>query len=255
MTLIITHLSKYGIVHASDSNLTDNSGAAGEGQKTYRLPHINAGMTLAGSYSVGGQRMDEWLNAFIQAHATSDSPSLSTFAHNIKCRLETEMLPGEKNSGCIMHIAGYVEANNQSHPEFYSVRNVHGIDSATGAYKGCRQDFACVEEFWAIDGPRGDLLCAFERGTYQIYINGSAHGRMSYLAINNWLQQIFTVLWEQPGWGFRRPESLEETMVFVKTNLLVINALFKASNYSGPPIGGPIQIYGIPRPANTVTDF
>lgn len=255
MTLIITHLSKFGIVHASDSNLTNASGAAGTAKKTFELPHINAGMTVSGSYSVGGQRMDLWLDTFIQSHMASNSPSLFSFANSLKCSLENEMFPEEKDGGSIVHIAGYVEANGKSHPEFYSVRNVHGIVSATGEYKKPRNDFACVEEFWSIDGPRGDLLAAFERGDYQIYINGFAHGRMSYLVISNLLQQVFDHLWQQPGWQFRRPKSLEETKVFVETNLFVINALFKVSNYTAPFIGGPIQIYGIPRPANAVTDF
>lgn len=255
MTLILTHLCEYGIVHASDSNLTDDNGLAGEGRKTFELPHINAGLTLAGSYLVGGHRVDEWLDEFIQEHRASGAPSLLSFAQCLKDRLEIEMLPDEKALGCIMHIAGYVEVNGQSHPEFYVVRNVHGIDSVTGEYKRIREDFACVEEFWAIDGPRGDLMCAFERGTYQLYINGEPHGRMGYLAVNNLLQQLFNVLWEKPGWGFRRPQSMEETKVFVETNLLVINALFKVSNYSGPPIGGPVQIYGIPAPSNIVADF
>jgi hypothetical protein len=51
VTLIATVISKYGIIQASDSNLTDTEGrAAGAGQKLFDLPFAPAALTIAGSY-------------------------------------------------------------------------------------------------------------------------------------------------------------------------------------------------------------
>ena len=253
MTLILTHLSKYGIIHASDSNLTNDRGAAGQAKKTFALPHLNAGMTVAGIYAVGNQPMDQWLDKFIQSHAASNNPSLLSFARSMKDNLEAEMLPQEKKIGSIMHIAGYVEENGKAHPEFYHVRNVHGINDSTGEYTDIRQDFDYGEDFWSRDCPKNNLLSAFERDGYQIYINGFPAGRMGYLAVQDMLQKFFTAVWNQPGWKFRPPKSLDEATVFIRTYLLIINGLFEVSDYSAPLIGGPIQTHGIPRPPNALT--
>ena len=43
MTLILAHLSKHGIILASDSNLTSDSGDEGEGQKTFLVPYLQSG--------------------------------------------------------------------------------------------------------------------------------------------------------------------------------------------------------------------
>jgi hypothetical protein len=254
MTLIVTHISKHGIIHASDSNLTSAANAAaGQGRKTFPLAHLNAGMTVAGSYSVGRQPMDQWLDAFIQAHAASGEMSLSSFSRSIKNRLEGEMLPDEKGRGSILHIAGYVVEGGRSHPEFYFVRNVHGIDPTTGAYTDLRPDFACGEDFWSRDCPQNKLLERFERGDYQIYINGFPEGRMANLAVQGLLQEFFAAVWQHPDWRFRPPSSLDEAIVFVRTYMLIIHGLFEVSDYPAPLVGGQVQTYGIPRPANTVT--
>jgi len=51
MTLILTQLSKYGIIHASDSNISNERGELlGEGRKVFEIPHLNAGLSVAGSY-------------------------------------------------------------------------------------------------------------------------------------------------------------------------------------------------------------
>lgn len=94
MTLIVTYISKYGIVHASDSNLTSSSGdPAGEGRKTFPIPALNAGLTLAGAYSVAGTKMDAWMEGFIEAHT---AVSLDIFADKLKDALENQMSPSEK---------------------------------------------------------------------------------------------------------------------------------------------------------------
>ena len=66
MTLILTHISQYGIVHASDSNLTADGSHAGTASKIYPIAHLQAGLTVAGAFSVGGATMESWMPEFIR---------------------------------------------------------------------------------------------------------------------------------------------------------------------------------------------
>jgi len=107
MTLILTHLSLHGIIHASDSNLTSSGDvAAGQSQKTFPIPHLQAGLTVAGSYSVGGKEMRSWMTDFIQKQATNPTGTLASFAETLRTALEAEMTSGEKRGGSLIHIAG-----------------------------------------------------------------------------------------------------------------------------------------------------
>lgn len=133
------------------------------------------------------------------------------------------------------------------------MRNVQGIDFATGAYTNVRADFAYGEDFWSRDCPQNDLLNQFERGGYQIYINGFPEERMAYLAVQNLLGEFFAAIWQHPDWRFRPPNSLDEAIVFVRTYMLIIHGLFEVSDYPAPIVGGQVQTYGIQRPANAVT--
>src|SRR5258705_5648267 len=115
MTLILTHLSRFGIIHASDANLTSVTiGAAGQGQKTFRVDYLNAALTVAGSYSVAGFPMGMWMNDFINQMG-GGARSLSEFADALRARLQAEMLPAERDCGSMVHIAGYVEESGLQH--------------------------------------------------------------------------------------------------------------------------------------------
>jgi hypothetical protein len=62
MTLINTIVSKYGLIQASDSNLTRSGSATPEtGSKVFHLGFTQAALALAGTYEVGSQRMDTWM--------------------------------------------------------------------------------------------------------------------------------------------------------------------------------------------------
>ena len=81
MTLIITQISKHGIIHSSDSNLTDeNNKTAGVGKKCFAIPNLNAGLTVAGVFSVGSVRMDDWMNNFIDS---SPAITLEGLSHEL----------------------------------------------------------------------------------------------------------------------------------------------------------------------------
>jgi hypothetical protein len=254
MTLILTQISKYGIVHASDSNLTAGGGTpAGESQKTFGVKYLDAGLTVAGSYSVGGVRMNHWMNDFIQEQANAGISSLSDFSHNLGSALEAQMSRDEKSSGSMVHIAGYVPGESQLHPEFWFVRNVTGIDPHTGEYTGTSPSFQITEDFWTRDCPKQKLMEAFQTGSYQIYVNGFASGRIGFVFLQRVMNHFFYGVWNNPNWAFRPPCSIEENELLVELNVQIIGTLFQLSEYPAPFIGGDIQTYAIRQPANTAT--
>lgn len=256
MTLIITHINRYGIVHASDSNLTGSTDKdAGTGQKTFPIPHLKVGLTVAGSYSVGGVSMNKWMNDFIQDQQKKQNQTIETFSNNLKNELQLKMLPAEKRNGSLVHIAGYVEHENKSHPEFWFVRNIHGLNTKTGEYENIDETFEISEDFWNRDCPQGKLMEIFQDETIfsrQLYINGFTPGRIGYNVVSKKLDEFFLGIWNVPDWKFRRPKSLNETERLVKLYMQVINDLFVLSDYSAKYIGGGTQTHLIPQPANIV---
>jgi hypothetical protein len=83
MTLILTHLGRFGIIHASDSNLTSAlNTSAGQGKKTFALDYLNAGLTVAGAYSIAGIAMDVWMQNFIRGQEANGTRPLSQFARH-----------------------------------------------------------------------------------------------------------------------------------------------------------------------------
>ncbi|MFQ6100039.1 MAG: hypothetical protein ACE5OS_02235 [Anaerolineae bacterium] len=255
MTLILTHLNRYGIIHASDSSLTAGDMDAGQGQKTFEVPFLNAGLTVAGAFSVGREEMDIWMNDFIQSQASVNGLTLSGFAHRLESELQSRMLPGEKDGGSMVHIAGYAKEGNTYHPEFWFISNVHAIDRKTGEYGGIDYNFKSSEDFWTRDCPENNLMKRFQEhaGAYQIYVNGFAPGRISYVFLQRVMNEFLRTVWGNPNWKFRPPQSLKETEILVKMYIQVIINLFLLSDYSARFIGGEPQIYAIPQPENVVT--
>jgi hypothetical protein len=82
---------------------------------------------------------------------TREKPFSATF------KLEKETKPWSvwptipSNSGCLVHIAGYVRDGTGKHPEFYFVRNITGLHPSTGAYLGADPRFTTSEDFWTRD--------------------------------------------------------------------------------------------------------
>jgi hypothetical protein len=253
MTLIVTYISRFGIIHSSDSNLSSGAAAAGRGQKTFRLPYMRAGICVAGAYSVGGTAMDTWMKNFIHEQRISGTRSLTVFAHALRDVLQAEMDPAEKRRGSMCHIGGYVRTSAGWHPEFHFVRNIYAINQTTGEYEDFRQQFQVTEDFWGRDCPESNLMAAFQNGAYQIYLNGFASGRIGYLALQQHMTDFFSTIWQQPHWKFRPPASLEESVLFVKLYMAIVDTLFRVSNYSAPFIGGRPQVCAIRQPAGTVT--
>lgn len=254
MTLILTSINKYGIIHASDSALTSQNRPAGENKKTFEINYLHAGLTIAGAYSVSGVGMDIWMSDFIQKESNLKVFSLSQFANNLKNELETKMVAQEKNNGSMIHIAGYVEESSLYHPELWFVRNVTGINPETGEYIGVSHQFQVSEDFWTRDCPKYKSMEAFKEGVYFIYINGFASGRIGFNQLQSVLIPFFQQIWGNPSWKFRPPQSIEESKLLVELYFQIIITLFKISDYPAPFIGGGIQTLVIQQPLNIVRE-
>lgn len=194
--------------------------------------------------------MNAWMNNFIQAQANSRMGSLGDFAKALGGALEQEMFPHEKNFGSLVHIAGYVEEAGKSHPEFWFLRNVHGIDKTTGEYQNIDQHFELSEDFWTRDSLNSAIIEAFQQADY---INGFASGRIGFVAVRLVIDQFLDAIWSPPEWNFRPPKSINETKILIRMYMQIINSVFQLSDYSAPFIGGDIQTYLIPQPMNSVT--
>lgn len=249
MTLIATIICNHGIIQASDSNLTGSSGSVGTGPKVFRLGFSNGALALAGAYTVGTERMDNWLPACIASYSASAAPSLSGFANHLASQLESSSTPDKPR---LFHIAGYVQDTSGIHPEFYFVRNIQSINAKTGAYEGVTSNYQVTEDFWARDYPQTPVG-TFASGGSQRYFNGFPSGRIAYLGAMQKLQEFYEQVWNEPSWKFRRPASLDELAAFVQLELETINTLFTSSDYPSPYIGGVIQIEKIPAPSGAIS--
>jgi len=255
MTLIITHINRFGIIHASDSNLTSSDQDAGEVTKTYKIVFLKAGLTTAGSYRVNNVPMPEWMTDFIDKQSKITELTLKDFSHNLKHALQETMLKEEKENGSMIHIAGYVEEQGLYHPEFWFISNVHGIDPKTGEYEDIDENFAISEDFWNRDYRNNNLKETFQdpnQYSYQIYVNGLAPGRIGFNIIRTQLDRFFSSFWNVRDWKFRPPKTLKETKLYVEIYMQVINSLFIMSDYNARYIGGKTQTLLIPQPENIV---
>src|SRR6266852_1389118 len=133
MTLIATAISRLGIVQASDSNVTyvESDELAGQAQKVFRVDPVRGAVAVAGTYTVGGKPMGEWMPAAIRAYGATSVPTLYRFADYLRQRLAAEVTEDEHAQGSLIHLAGYVDTNFDAHPEFWFVWNV-GMDATTG---------------------------------------------------------------------------------------------------------------------------
>ncbi len=133
MTLIATHISKFGIVQCSDSNLTAGGKPAGVGKKVFDLPFGLGALSVAGSYTVSGRDMDAWMADCIDAYGKGPRPTLPGFAEDLRGRLSSELTDEEAEDLTLIHIGGYVDANDRAHPVLIFVNNIVGLKS-DGAY-------------------------------------------------------------------------------------------------------------------------
>ena len=254
MTLITTIISNFGLIQASDSNITRSDAAEPTpGPKVFRLQFVDAALALAGTYRVGDQRMDAWMPRCIRDYAATTQLSLEGFAGYLGDRLDRELTSRQRQDPTLIHIVGYVSDSGGAHPEFYFVRNVGDINGQTGAYENFHSRFQVDEQFWNRDYPAPSVRATLNVGGYHAYFNGTPDGRIAFVQFRQIFGAFLRMVWSQPNWKFRPPKSLDELASLVKLQIQTVGTLYEMSDYPAPFIGGEPQIERMTPPDDAVT--
>jgi hypothetical protein len=254
MTLILSVVSNLGLVQASDSNVTTfGSSSVRSDPKVFDLDFAIGALALAGTYRVGGHRMDTWMPGCIAdyAHDAGQCATLDGFSRFLQERLEHGLTASEATIPTLIHIVGYVnEPDGTPHPELHFIRNVGGISELTGEYQDITPTFTVSEDFWERDylSDHGNL----PPGGYRSYFNGTPHGRIAFHQFARHFRSYLQSIWEKPEWDFRGPETLGELAALVELQIRTIGTLYQMSDYPAPYIGGEPQVITLPRPPGSV---
>lgn len=235
MSLMTTHLDRYGIVMATDSNLTDTKTGhfVRASAKNFPLDCLPGCVSVVGGWNVGAVSTDEWMCDFIVRPETWALKTLDDFAASLYRTLPFDMTPEQRASPTIVHIAGYVpDPVLMWHPVHWTISNV---DLREGEYYSKPEGFALYEDFWVRDCRHKDSPTGFDRNpdahySWQVYANGHTPGRIVYMTTRGLLEQFFACIWSirnEPHWRFHPPRSLEESATFVQTYMSIVRDLFK----------------------------
>jgi hypothetical protein len=256
MTLITTHMDRFGIVMATDSNLAEpGSPRAQTAQKNFPIPHLEACACVANCWQVGGEKMGSWMTRFINWHEKYGFGTLQDFVSSLRDALQVQTNSAERSIGTIIHIAGYIPDEKLGvHPVHWTVSNMRLMDDS-GDYLPPTPDYEQHEHFWG-----HDCQCRYNgSGFYEyvygwaVYMNGMPSGRIAYATVRSALEKLWEGFWNmkgQKGWEFRAPNNIDDTAILVEFYMRTITTLFQVSDYPIPYIGGGIQMTKIPLPAN-----
>lgn len=248
MTLIASYITKFGIIQASDSNLSGKEGSAGFGQKVFPIPHLNASLAYSGVYSIDGKNIDQWMNEFINGSFFT-TETIEEFTKDLAVKMNSEMRAEEIKCVSIVHIAGYAKHDHQSHAEHWHISNTQL--QTDGNYAKAEDEFHIENDFNSRTNPeQRELLRSFDFDCFnhQYYINGYPPGRDIANAIKGSLDETLVAIWKQDNWKFNKPENLFEFSTIVKLYFEFVKTLFKMSNYPALFIGGETQTHLIPVP-------
>ncbi|MFN8306158.1 MAG: hypothetical protein U0T79_05255 [Ferruginibacter sp.] len=248
MSLIFTYINKFGVIIASDSNLSTNAGNAGFGQKVFSIQYLNAGLSYSGSYKIDGLPADEWLTQFITGAVFLHS-TIGDFVNALSERLTAQMRDDEFSAGTIIHIAGYHKVENESYLEHWHISNMRL--QGDGYYTKPENNFHHSNDFNSrTNEEHRKILIALDRSStdHQFYINGFPPGRISAVHLKFTIDQALNQIWDTPGWNFRKPTNQFESNTIVKLYFHLIAELFKISDHNALYIGGDTQTLLIPTP-------
>lgn len=239
MSLILTQINRFGIIFASDTNITVNGVSTKKGEKIFDIPHLQAALCLAGTYSIEGISVDRWITSYTKL---DKSKNLREFAKNLCNSLEAKMRTEERSAGCIIHIAGFVDKKRTEHPEMWGISNVNLLSN--GEYS-IKEKFDFREDFWCRDWQNKNIKDLFNKPDgygYQYYINGFTAGRVSFNVLSLYLNDFLLKLWQDKNYKFRPPKNLDEYNDLATFTMEFISLMFNLSDYFPKYIGGEIKL-------------
>lgn len=245
MSIIVTQINKDGIVFGTDSNISTDTTVDREDKKIFNIPKLNAAMCTAGSYTINGESLGDWLPKYINNHSNNYN-SLSEFVKLLSSNLTKIMLPVEKTELFISHIAGYQDG----HPEMWCLSNT--TLEGNGNYSNGESTFHYSEDFWSRDYKNNNLEEAFKSNSlnYQVYVNAIRQGRVTFNVVRGHLDVFFTSLWSMKTFNFRHPQNIEEHKYLVRLYIEAISTAYLLSDYQPKIIGGHTQLFTIKEPTS-----
>lgn len=250
MSLILSYINKFGIVLASDSNLSNDEGNAGFGQKVFPIPHLNAGLAYSGTYNINGLNVDKWMTDFITGSFHLFG-TIEGFTSALSARLTSEMREHELQTCTIIHIAGFQQVDSNSHIEHWHISNTGLFPD--GSYDTPTKDFKYHNDFNSRLYKEHREHIIQNQSDYifrQYFINGLSSGRISANQVIHVLEHTLNDIWSREDNKFRKPDNLFETSNVIKLYFGIVTELFKMSEYNALYIGGDIQTHLIPVPQN-----
>ena len=253
MTLIASHISKYGIVLASDSNLTSRQGNSGFGQKVFPIPYLNAGISYSGLYNIGGTDVDDWMNEHIRNESFLTN-SIEEFVTNLTSRLNTEYEEKAKVAA-IMHVCGYSKVDFKSHCEHWHISN-SSLQSGTGNYSINEHFVAHCDFNTRTSIEQREILKKLDLhpNNHQLFVNGFPPARASFMTIKKVLEGLLTEITKKEDWDFRPPKNIFEVANYLKMYFNIVGELFKMSDHDALFVGGETQVHLIPAPPDLDKD-
>ena len=130
MTLIVTVINRFGIINASDSNTT-SKGVLNTGRKTFEIPGMHAGLTVAGTRLIGETQIEPYIDLFLRSTKRS---VLGDLAQDLFEQIKIDLQPDEAARLILIQIGGYQHYEDGWHPELWFIRNA-AINQRTGEYE------------------------------------------------------------------------------------------------------------------------
>ncbi|MBY0534515.1 MAG: hypothetical protein K2P88_01595 [Chitinophagaceae bacterium] len=254
MSLILSYINRFGIVLASDSNLSNDQGNAGFGQKVFPIPHLNAGLAYSGTYYINGSTVDTWVTNFITGSFYLYN-TIEEFTSELCNRLSTEMREHELNVCTILHIAGYSHFDSKSYVEHWHISNTSLLSDGSYDMPSNEFKFSCDFNSRLNQQHRAQIIQNQNDYFYrQYFINGLSAGRISANQLIQVLEQSLNEIWSRDDNRFRKPANIFETGNIIKLYFELVIQLFKMSDYNALYIGGEVQTHLIPVPQNLDLD-
>ncbi|MBA7503150.1 hypothetical protein ES706_01758 [subsurface metagenome] len=242
MTLVLTEISRYGIVMGADSAVTcETQLPTGERvprvligvQKLFSVPYLKAGVSCWGYGQIGDIETDVWLNDFIW-RLEGQVGTLQEFARRLRDELRAIIGPGSGQGECGFHLAGFVEEQGPLVPDFWHIHN------------GPSEYFRDIDA--TIFNANHDLAVARAQGRYD-----PSNPNMIYITRNG-DYRFYAVWWEAfekvidnflRAQGIQVPKpSLQGRIEYVRFQIRSISEIYKMSTRL-PSIGGEISTLAI----------